>query len=120
LTIVARLQPGAQPDAERLLANGPPFDPAELGLRRHADYQSPREVVFMFEGEAVDAAVREFVNDPARSTVLARWRALVEGPPRIAHERYFWQANRGRPVECSRVVDQALRKRVADELGPGR
>ena len=90
LVIVARLQEGKHEEAEALLRGGPPFEPEELGLHRHAAYLSASEVVFVFEAPEVEWIVSDIVDDPVLSTALAPWRALVEGPPRIAHERYYW------------------------------
>jgi hypothetical protein len=90
LAIVARLQQGKHEEAEALLRAGPPFDPAELRLDRHAAYLSATEVVFVFEAPEVEWIVNAVVDDPVLSTALAPWRALVEGPPRMAHERYYW------------------------------
>lgn len=89
LMIVARLNAGKRDEAEALLRQGPPFDPAELGFERHSVYLTPSEVVFLFEAPEVQWIVDDIVDDPVLSAALAP-RALVDGPPRIAHERYFW------------------------------
>ena len=90
LVIVARLREGMHEEAERLLAAGPPFDPEELGLHRHSAYLTAHEVAFYFEAPEVEWIVNDIVDDPVISTALAPWSALVEGPPHLAHERYFW------------------------------
>ena len=90
LIIVARLREGAHEQAEHLLRNGPPFDPEEMGLHRHAAYLTATDVVFVFEAPEVEWIVNEIVDDPVLSSALGPWRSLVEGPPRLAHERYFW------------------------------
>jgi hypothetical protein len=90
LMIVARLQDGKHDEAEQLLRNGPPFDPEDLGLHRHAAYLTASEVVFLFEAPEVEWIVNDLLDDPVLSTALGPWRALIEGPPRLAHERYFW------------------------------
>jgi hypothetical protein len=94
LVVTARLREGAAAQAERVLAAGPPFDPAEEGMTRHAVYLTPAEMVFVFEGPSVEWAIEAFVNDPARSTALSEWYPLVEGPPRLAREVYHWSASR--------------------------
>jgi hypothetical protein len=94
VAIVARLKPGARERALELLAAGPPFDVAESGLASHAVFVSAREVVFVFAGEDVSTVVGDLVDDPFRRTVidaLADWRAIVEGPPRIAREAFSWE-----------------------------
>ena len=90
LMLVARLRPDKRDDAEALLRKGPPFDPEEIGLHRHAAYLTHGEIVFAFEAPEVEWIVNDIVDDPVISTALAPWRALVDGPPRIAHERFFW------------------------------
>jgi hypothetical protein len=90
LLIVARLHPDKHDAAEALLRQGPPFDPEDAGLHRHAAYLTQSEVVFLFEAPEVEWIVNDIVDDPVLSTTLAPWRALVDGPPRIAHERFFW------------------------------
>jgi hypothetical protein len=44
LVIVVPLRSGASAEAEKLIENGPPFDPSELGFERHGVYLSPEEV----------------------------------------------------------------------------
>jgi hypothetical protein len=90
LMIVARLAEGAHEDAEKLLAQGPPFDPEELGLHRHAAYLTAGEVIFLFEAPEVEWIVNDIVDDPVLSTALGPWRPLIEETPRIAHERFYW------------------------------
>ena len=89
MLIVARLRPGKHMEAESLLRNGPPFDPEELGFHRHSVYLTQTEVVFFFEAPEVEWLV-DIVDDPVLSTAFAPWRALIDGPPRIAHERFYW------------------------------
>jgi len=90
MVIVARLREGKHEEAEALLRAGPPFDPEKLGLHRHSAYITANEVAFFFEAPEVEWVVNEIVDDPVISTALGPWRALVDGPPRLAHERYFW------------------------------
>jgi hypothetical protein len=90
LMIAARLQPGKHEQAEALLRQGPPFDPEELGLYRHGAYLTAREVVFFFEAPEVEWIVNDLVDDPVLSRAFGPWRAIVEEPPRLAHERYYW------------------------------
>jgi hypothetical protein len=90
LVIVAKLKEGSQEAAEELIRRGPPFDPGELGFERHGVYVSSHDVVFLFEAPEVEWIVDDIVDDPVLSTALAPWRAIVDGPPRLAHERYHW------------------------------
>ena len=90
LLIVARLQDGKHEDAEALLHHGPPFDPEELGLHRHAAYLTAHEVVFVFEAPEVEWIVNDIIDDPVLATAFGPWRAVIEEAPRLAHERYYW------------------------------
>jgi hypothetical protein len=93
LATVARLKPGAESQAAELIEKGPPFDPGESGLDRHAVYLSAGEVVFVFEGREVEWIVEELVDEPFRwlaADALEEWRPLVDGEPRIARPAYVW------------------------------
>jgi hypothetical protein len=97
VAIVARLKDGAEPRAAELLEKGPPFDPAAHGFERHAVYLSATDAVFVFEGPEVDSMLDDLVGEPFSwllSEALEEWRALVDGPPRIARPAYAWEAPR--------------------------
>jgi hypothetical protein len=94
LIVVARLREGAHEKAEALLGEGPPFEPEELGFHRHAAYLTAGEVVFVFEAPDVEWIVNDIIDDAVMSAALDRWRGLVDGVPRIAHERFNWVRGR--------------------------
>ncbi len=110
IAIIARLKEGSQSPAAELLAGGPPFDLAETGLAPHAVYLSASEVVFVFEGHQVEWMVDDLITNPWLHPELERafdrWRAIVDGPPRIARARFDW----GR--------DQAPAEAIAEEGDP--
>jgi len=89
--VVARLLPDAGPQAQRMLANGPPFDPEERGFHRHRVFLTATEVIFLFEAPEVEWIVDDIVNDPVVSAAFTAWRPLLDGPPRLAHLRYAWE-----------------------------
>jgi hypothetical protein len=96
IAIVARLKSGAEPRAAELIAQGPPFDPAESGFVRHTVYLSADEVVFIFEGKEVEWALDRLVDEPFHwpmGDALDEWRPLLEGNPRIARSVYSWSAD---------------------------
>jgi hypothetical protein len=90
LIIIARLRDEVHDEAEALLRKGPPFDPEELGLHRHSAYLTAGEIVFVFEAPEVEWIVNDLLDDPTLSGAFGAWQKLIEGPPRIAHERYHW------------------------------
>ena len=94
LAIVAHLKKETVDRAAELIANGPPFDLAETGIERHSVYLSASEVVFVFEGHQVEWMVDELIDGQFHydlQSALDQWRAIVDGPPRIARERFGWQ-----------------------------
>jgi len=93
IAIVARLRPGAEPEARKLVEGGPPFDPAEAGLNRHAVYVAADEVVFVFEAPDVEWIVDEMVDAPFQwrlTEAFEAWRSLIDGQPRAAKAAYVW------------------------------
>jgi hypothetical protein len=94
LMIVARLKPGTHEQAEALLEQGPPFDPQELGFHRHSAHLTSQEVVFVFEAPEVEWIVNDIIDDALVAATFEPWQPLVDGVPRVAHERYFWSRGR--------------------------
>jgi hypothetical protein len=95
LALIARLQSGSEGRAEELIAAGPPFDPRGSGFTRHSVFLSATEVVFVFEAHEVEWMVDDLVEGqflhPSLADALEEWRPLVEGRPRIAREKFFWE-----------------------------
>src|SRR5919204_28243 len=79
-----------EPASEIRPAKRAPFDPDDLGLHRHAAYLTASEVVFVFEAPEVEWIVNDIIDDPVLSSAFGPWHAIVEEPPRLAHERYYW------------------------------
>jgi hypothetical protein len=92
LVVTLKLRKGTQERASKLVAAGPPFDPSNLGLARHAVYLGDDLVIFAFEGEDVEQRVRTVINDPVASASFASWVPLLAGRPALAHEVYHWEA----------------------------
>jgi hypothetical protein len=93
LVVTLKLRKGTQERAAKLIAAGPPFEPADLGVARHAVYLGNDLVIFAFEGEDVEQRVRSLINDPVPSASFARWVPLLAGRPALAHEVYYWEAD---------------------------
>jgi hypothetical protein len=91
LAVIAHLKPGTHDEAKRLIDEGPPFDPAELGFERHFVFHGGEDVVFVFEGADVELLVRALANDPARAAAFGAWGPILVETPRMAHETYSWE-----------------------------
>jgi hypothetical protein len=89
LALVVPLKPGTKPKAESLLAEGPPFDPAGLGLESHEVFLTDHEAVFVFEGVPAVLLNRSAENETIWDAAAA-WEPLFEGPIRFAERAYAW------------------------------
>jgi len=94
LVMVARLKPGTRERARELIDDKPEPSAIEATFARHGIFLADDEVVFFFEGEHVDDAMREILNDPVRSTAIGSWLPLFDGPLHAAREAYFWEQER--------------------------
>jgi hypothetical protein len=93
LVVTLKLRKGSQERAAALIDAGPPFDPADLKVARHAVYLGDDLVIFAFEGEDVEQRERSLINDPVPSASFAHWVPLLAGRPALAHEVYYWEAD---------------------------
>lgn len=83
LVVVVALKGGCLHRVRALLAKGPPFDPASLGLSRHEVYLREREAVFVFCGNDVRTPVATAIRDPAVWKAGLAWQRCFAAPPRI-------------------------------------
>jgi hypothetical protein len=100
LAIVARLKDRCVPRAAELIAAGPPFDLTETGIDRHSVYLSAGEVVFVFEGHQVEWIVNGLIDEPFHyelQSAFDAWRPIIDGSPRLAKERFAWEAQAAPP-----------------------
>jgi hypothetical protein len=105
LAVAASIRPGSIERARELLAEGPPIDPAALGLTGHQIYLRDTEVVFVFHGERVRETVQAAMRRPAMWRAGLAWRECITGRPHIRHESdvipggatpvYSWTATGG-------------------------
>lgn len=95
VAIVARLRPGTEERAGKLLAAGPPYDLSASGVERHSVFLSAGEVVFVFEGHEVEWIVDDLIDGTSHyelQRAFDDWRSIVDGPPRIAREQFAWDS----------------------------
>ena len=88
--VVLPLRAGAHGRVRALLADGPPFDPEEIGLARHQVFVTEREVVFVFEFASGAGAVETVLSSPGFVETAVAWQDLLAGPPRVAGSAYSW------------------------------
>src|SRR5690242_2602088 len=64
VAVILPLRPNRVAEAARLIAEGPPFDPATLGLSRHQVFLRAREAIFVFTGDDVRGTLERASHDP--------------------------------------------------------
>ncbi|HEY8193109.1 MAG TPA: hypothetical protein VIF36_04220 [Gaiellaceae bacterium] len=89
LALVVPLKAGARSKAESLLAEGPPFDPATVGLEDHEVFLTDEEAVFVFEG-IPSVLLNQAAQNETLWAAAEVWEQLLEGPIRFAARLYSW------------------------------
>ena len=90
LAIVAKLRPGSRERAKEILAEGPPYDLADAGFRRHSVFLAGDTAVFVFEGRNIHQLVSKLIDDPASAGSFSVWAPLLAGTPSLALEEFTW------------------------------
>lgn len=83
IELLVPLKPGCRERARRLIGDGPPFDPAELGLRSHSVLLGDDHVIFVFEGAQVRRTLEHTLAQPSLWRAGLAWRGCIAGRPRI-------------------------------------
>ena len=90
VAVVVPLREGTREVASEFLAEGPPFDPAEIGLTGHRVFLTDSEVLFLFETEGELATLDRILAEPEFWTVASAWEHLAAGEPRVATIAFDW------------------------------
>ena len=94
IAVVVPLAPGrAEVVRELFFSEGPPFDPAAIGLREHKVFLTDREAVFVFETDEGVAAFERILAQPDFLELVAAWRRSMADEPRIATAVFEWPAH---------------------------
>jgi hypothetical protein len=100
--VVLPLRDGTDSALHELLADGPPFDPTQIGLERRHVLLTEHEAIFVFVStEGIDA-VESLLHSPELWDRAAAWRDHLAGLPRTAEDVYAW--TRSEPAEARRCV----------------
>ena len=76
--------------ARELLAEGPPLDPASLGLSGHEVYLREGEAVFVFRGRDVRARITKALGHPAVWRAGLAWQRCFAAAPQIVDAADVW------------------------------
>jgi hypothetical protein len=92
VAVVLPLKAGALDTVASLVAEGPPFDPADKSLERHEVFLTEREAIFVFSGADACESVRQVMRDSSVWPLAERWAGCIDGAPRLAEAGYSWPA----------------------------
>ena len=98
-TVIVPLKQGALARVRELVAQGPPFDPAETPLIRHELLLTEQEAIFVFEART-DAGLASLLEQLDVWAAAVAWHELVDGPPLLADVAYAWERPEPRVVEA--------------------
>lgn len=93
VAVVVPLKEDALELARELIADGPPFDPADKSLARHEVFVTGTEAIFVFSGEDACESVRAIMRDSAVWPAAERWGACLADRPRLAETGFAWLAS---------------------------
>ena len=106
LAVRVPLKPGCLDRARKLLAKGPPLDPASLGLTGHEIYLREGEAVFLFRGSNVGEQIKQAIRHPAIWRAGLSWQRCFASAPQIVDSADLsLDAN---PSYCWRLPSRAL------------
>ena len=90
IAIVIPLREGMRDVASEFLAEGPPFDPEQLGLSRHIVFLTDSEVVFVFETSGELTTIDRILAEPEFWSIASAWEHLIDGEPRVGVVAFDW------------------------------
>jgi hypothetical protein len=94
--VIIPIKDGSHEHVRRLVAEGPPFAPGDLGLERRHLFVTEGEVVIFLEG--AETSLERVLGDPSVAAVAVAWGEYVASAPRVAEGAYSW----------ARVEDEGL------------
>jgi len=89
--VIVPLRKGSAAKARELIAQGPPFDPATVGLTRHEVFVSDSAALFLLEGPQIDETVERLLHDVSVWRGAVTWRPCLAGRPTLASPAYSWR-----------------------------
>jgi len=89
-TVVVPLKPGALAGVRELVAQGPPFDPAQTALTQHQLLLTEQEAIFVFDTQSEEGLI-ELLGQLDILAAAVAWRDFVAGAPRLAAVAYVWE-----------------------------
>ena len=91
IAFVVPIDPELRGMALAALAEGPPFDPADVGVDFHQVLLSGNEAIFVFGLEEGPASLERILAREDFWSVVSWWEHIAAGRPRIAEVAYEWR-----------------------------
>ena len=91
VAVVVPLAEGRSDVVREFLAEGPPFDPAEVGLQTHTVFLTEREAIFVFDTIEGAQAFERILAEPEFWGVVPAWEHNVAEEPRVGAVVYEWR-----------------------------
>jgi len=92
VAVVVPLAPGTREMAFDAIAEGPPFDPREVGIDFHQVLLTDREAIFVFGLTAGVETLERILASEDLWSVVSWWERIAGGRPQVAHVAYEWRA----------------------------
>jgi hypothetical protein len=90
LAVVVPLAEGKRDVVREFLEEGPPFEPAEIGLESHKVFLNEHEAIFVFETEEGVKAFERVLAEPELWDLISSWEHCLADEPRLATAVYEW------------------------------
>ncbi len=90
VAIVVPLTEGRCDVVREFIEEGPPFEPAKIGLAGHKVFLTDREAVFVFETDEGVHALERLLSEPELWDVVSSWEHCLAEEPRLAATVYEW------------------------------
>jgi hypothetical protein len=91
IAIVVPLTEGRCDVVREFIEEGPPFDPAKMGLESHKVFLTEREAIFVFETEEGMRAFERILAEPEFWDVISSWEHCMSDEPQLATTVYDWR-----------------------------
>lgn len=92
VAIVVPLAPGMRDMARSAIAEGPPFDPDEVGVDFHEVLLTERDAIFVFGLRDGPAGLERILASDDFWSVVRWWERVAGGRPYVADVAYDWHA----------------------------
>ena len=93
VAVVVPLVEGRSDVIREFLAEGPPFDPADVGLQSHAVFLTDREAIFVFDTIEGAQAFERILAEPEFWGVVPAWEHNLAEEPRVGAVVYEWRGS---------------------------